>query len=431
MALTGNWAGVGGKVIYVSPFDPGRKVILNSGVIYKVLDKKITVCSRQRMNTLQDEYEILSSLQKYDFVPRRPRYFSDDLFDVLAYDYVDGKPLKLVDLRLFSILTLKLIVLFLKLSWAGVIHRDIKLDNLIFKPSGNLCLIDFDQARRARRVDALLANVLCPSAMRPAVHGSLFQMLGLCAEDARIMNRVKRAFKVFLPTPILQLRRVIRRKLVRESSQKISIIPSLHEGASKKLKLLSQAWAIAQGSDASSPGVSICYYSLFEEGYTFPGERPWGERWHYLRHALDFRGKRVLELGCNVALLSTFLLKEGGVSSALAVDSDYEVLCAAQLVAGAFGVAPLFTRADFDSHENWEYELENFNPDIVFCLNVKNWVQNKVRLEKFLLGFPIIVYEGHDNDEKEKRLFVENGFDVEDIACSERGRTVFKAVRAS
>lgn len=418
-----------GEILHVSPYDPGREVIHYMDTVYKILDKKMTINSCQRMNSLRGEYHILNYLKKFKFVPQDPKFKHDEFFDILSYDYVAGVTLDDSELRLKSARFLKLAFIILKISWVGIIHRDLKSANFILKPDGKLCLIDFDQAVYAGRRDAFHANIFCPSQNRPSVHGSLFTMIKICSKQRPRVHSVMRRLKRYTPAMILDFLRVIKNGNTKNSDLKGAKLPNLHKGASNKLQQLRHAWAIAMDSNASSPGISICYHSLTEGGYSFPGERPWDERWQYLKNAYDYRGCRVLELGCNLALLSIFLLKESGAKAALAVDADYEILCAAQLVAGAYEVSPFLYQLDLDSPSDWEEQLMNFNPDIVFCLNVRNWVKNKARLESFLLQFPVVIFEGHDDDQNELQIFTNNGFAVEKISRSERGRLVFKAVK--
>ena len=83
------------------------------------------------------------------------------------------------------------------------------------------------------------------------------------------------------------------------------------------MRALHEAWRIAADANASAPGQQVAYYELDWQGLCFPGERPWTARWRVLRHVVPYGNRRVLELGCNMALLSTFLLKEAGASAAL------------------------------------------------------------------------------------------------------------------
>ena len=206
---------------------------------------------------------------------------------------------------------------------------------------------------------------------------------------------------------------------------KLQRIPELPKDASAQLKSVQWAWKLAQSSDASSPGVQVAYYSYDFQGIHFPGERPWKDRWQVLGNITDFNGKRVLELGCNMALLSSSLLKEKKAKAALAVDIDGKILESAKLVASALGVMPKFRQQDLDSPEDWETELSNFKPDLVFALNVLNWVKDKDRLIRFLGRFNELIFEGHDSVEIESERFRKAGFkDIRLVTTTERSRPV-------
>ena len=130
----------------------------------------------------------------------------------------------------------------------------------------------------------------------------------------------------------------------------------LPAGAGASLRALHEAWRIGAHASASSPGHAIAYYELQFDGLRLPGE-PWAARWRSLRHATRYTNRRVLELGCNLALLSTFALKEAGAAAALAVDRDPAILEAAERVANAFGVQLQLRRIDFDRDPDWENQL--------------------------------------------------------------------------
>ena len=69
------------------------------------------------------------------------------------------------------------------------------------------------------------------------------------------------------------------------------------------------------------------------------------------------------------------------------------------------------------------------NAEIVFALNVLNWVQDKDRLLDFLANFSVVVFEGHDSFDIEKERFASRGFsDIQLVSVSERNRPliVFK-----
>jgi predicted nicotinamide N-methyase len=160
----------------------------------------------------------------------------------------------------------------------------------------------------------------------------------------------------------------------------------------------------------------------------FPGERPWSARWRVLRQVTPYANRRVLELGCNMALLSIFLLKDAHASAALAVDRDPAILAAAAIVAEALGVQPQFRRIDFDRDANWEDQLTAFLPDVVVALSVLHWIEDKARFLAFLGRFDEVIFEGHDSSRTERRRLLQVGFtEIDLVDTSERGRPLLRA----
>jgi len=149
------------------------------------------------------------------------------------------------------------------------------------------------------------------------------------------------------------------------------------------------------------------------------------DRWNVFRGITDYSGKRILELGCNMGLLSTHLLKDAGAAAAMAVDRNPKVLDAARMVNCAFNVEATLLVQDFDASEEWETKLAAFEPDIVFALSVLNWVEDKQRFLKFLGRFPEVVFEGHECFEWESRRLASVGFTrVDRVGKSERNRYI-------
>ena len=170
------------------------------------------------------------------------------------------------------------------------------------------------------------------------------------------------------------------------------------------------------------------YYSFDFQGFHFPGERPWQERWDNLRAIRDFRGLKILELGCNLGLLSCHLLGEEGSVSAVAVDRDPAIVEGARLVAEALSVSPRIMQIDFDQAEDWEKELLNFRADVVFALSVFNWIEQKDRFLEFLGRHSCVIFEGHDSFEVERNRLQSVGFSrVKLLSLSERDRPLLIA----
>jgi 2-polyprenyl-3-methyl-5-hydroxy-6-metoxy-1,4-benzoquinol methylase len=207
-------------------------------------------------------------------------------------------------------------------------------------------------------------------------------------------------------------------------------LPAIKDDADPRLKKLLDAWRIAQKSNASAPALPLAYYAIDFEGYHFPGERPWSERWNRIKNSSNYSGKTILELGCNMGLLSIYLLKEAGAAKCIGVDHDKKILESAKLISEVFEVNPVFKQINFDSTKDWESDLLSSNIDVVFALNVLNWVNYKDRLLKFLSNFPEIIFEGHDTTEVERNRFEQIGFNtIEQIGYSERERIILRCVK--
>lgn len=402
----------GARLLGESQFDPGRRVYAVGRRVFKIsagFAKPHPGCVRAR--TLREEGEILKRLAGLGCVPGNAEFAAVGELQCLSYDLVEGRPLSEVSGRVGLTLRLAaLAVALARVSLRGIAHRDVLERNVLATPIGGVVLIDFDQAYCTTVREAFAVNFSGRSGPEGRSHGWY-------------MDLVRNLSTRIVPG---SLRRAVRwsRELIAFAS---TMPPRLDEGAAPRLHALREAWLIARRSNASAPGVPIAYYELQDSGHTFPGERPWSRRWEALRNAADVRGKRVLELGCNMSLLSCSLLRESGAAAALAVDVDARILASAQLVADAFGVAPQYKRVDLDAPVDWESELAGFRPDVVFALNVLNWVKDKARLLRFLARFGEVVFEGHDATDHEIERFRTAGFDLVDhVTTSERGRAVLR-----
>jgi len=128
-----------------------------------------------------------------------------------------------------------------------------------------------------------------------------------------------------------------------------------------------------------------------------------------------------------LGLLSIHLLKEAGAAKCIGIDHDKKILESAKLISEVFDVGPQFKQINFDAAKDWEGEFLSSNIDIIFALNVLNWVNDKERLLKFLSNFPEVIFEGHDTTEVERKRFEQIGFNsIEEIGYSERERIILR-----
>ena len=174
--------------------------------------------------------------------------------------------------------------------------------------------------------------------------------IGLTLNEVIVHHSLMTLVKIWLRLTLPRLVYETFKRLLKPGTQYAGTqLAALPDDAGLQLKQMHKAWAIAQRSSANAPGDVIAYYSFDLASFHLPGERPWLERWTVMRQLTEYKGKRILELGCNMALLSCFLLKQNQAAAALAVDLDADILEAARLVASAFEVAPELVEMPYET----------------------------------------------------------------------------------
>jgi predicted Ser/Thr protein kinase/SAM-dependent methyltransferase len=364
----------------------------------KVVAQAIDPTRGYRVNDLEQEADILRRLAGVRGVPSFAFLEVGSEWQALGTTYVDGTDLADRKLPLFTIARVVSSVtrLVIQMSLRGLSHNDIKPENVLLSPDGRqIWLIDFDQATTGHtRWRALVRNMIGSHFYRNevVVHGSLRTLL----------------------------RSFMRRRALARQRQ----MPPQSRAVTPQQKTLYKAWQVAQTSDANAPGDFVAYYALNFEGLELPGERSWEDRWEVLRGITDFKDKRVLELGCNMGLLSVYLRKFAGASEGWGVDHDESIVQSARLVADAFA-EPSIRWSVVDLADDIEAvdELVAFNSDIITCLNVWNWVPDRALLSRLLASAPEIIFEGHEAADVETARLRSLGFeDVGLVTVTERGR---------
>lgn len=404
------------KLIGVSPFDLFRRVYRKDNTIYKVVVANKETSSHLRSLDLMGEFRLLRACAGILGVPVVLEYNEVGDYKSLILEYIEATSLAFNKPKLFRFCAniARLSVILGRLSLRGVSHNDICSANVLSAADGRVWLIDFDQATQGTVPGAFARNFIGLTLNKEIVHHSLLTL-------------VKNWLQLTLPYWVVETtKRLIKAGTLYPRNQ----LAALPDDAGSKLKQVHEAWVIAQRSSASAPGNVIAYYALDFQNFHLPGERPWLDRWALLQQLAEYKGKRILELGCNMALLSCFLLKKNQAAAVLAVDADEDILEAARLVASAFEVTPKLAQKNFDDPGPWEEELAAFEPDIVFALNIINWVRDEARLLAFLGRFNEVIFEGHESIEVETKRFEEVGFrHVEVVGLSERNRPVLRCLR--
>jgi len=179
------------------------------------------------------------------------------------------------------------------------------------------------------------------------------------------------------------------------------------------IHLIEKAWSVNTGGPSCRQ-----YYRMTINGKVYPGSRLWDMRWDVIKDATDYTNKNILDLGCNMGLVSTCLKTYRGVSAAVGVEGPDWFLIqqgsphrvqAAQWFAQAFEADVSFIQVDLNGSGNYEEVIGN-DYDIAFCMCLLNWIKDKERLLRFLAQFNEVIYEGHDSLEVELDRFRRHGF---------------------
>ena len=394
-------------LIHQSPYDNNRRTYETPEGILKIQFGR-GLAQRQ---TLTEESKVLQRAAGIKGIPKVISLSIEDDFEALLMEKIRGYTPRghITFLRTLGLVA-RCAMMLARLSLRGIVHNDLRIDNVLVGARGSAHLVDFDRSTTASGGWALIANF---TGRGPGARSSQYSFPNL------ILTLIKQSVPDKMKRVVVRLVRKDGDGLHPPSDDPLARFERLTESS---VSALQEAWTLAARSDASSPGRQVAYYSLRIGDRALPGERPWEDRWRALEHITDYGGKTTLELGCNLGLLSTTLRLEKNTRTSYAVDHDENILDAAQMISDALGADVRFSKVDLDANEEWERALVAVEPDIVFALNVLNWVQQKERLLRFLSRAPEVIFEGHDAVETEIGRFESLGFDVTFLGLTERAR---------
>jgi len=139
------------------------------------------------------------------------------------------------------------------------------------------------------------------------------------------------------------------------------------------------------------------YHSFNIEEINIIGQRNIRHRINEIRKHYDFKGKNILDLGCNVGGM---LFHIQDINKAVGVDYDPIVIRAAENISKILNVKNIdFIQFDFntDDYKLLKNEIR-ISPDIIFLLAMGSWVEKWMELYAFALSYncPIILETNND-----------------------------------
>ncbi len=419
-ARVGSWLGDRARLLSVSKCSSDVRVYRAGDRVVKI--RRLTpAVIYGRPSTLEDEYLVLSWLKDtygtQAWLPDVTDYRREADWEMLemkvmevprAYDPVVNAGAEAVS-DVWAVARQ-----LWKLNRMGVSHGDLVRSNAGYA-QGGVVILDFDQAVRGGRLKCFLRDWLGYPLGRRAAQFTMWERFW----EARGFRYAAGGWGA------------LRKKL---GGSRGGVVKSLNDcilrcraSGDGQLIQLAGIWEQAAQSGANYPGGGMTYYSLDVAGVHFPGERPWVLRWELVSRGVEFKGKRVVELGCNLGLLAIHA-KQAGASKVVATDHNHQVVDAARRLSIVMDVEVDYHQADFDRDDNWETRLGG--GDLVTALSLTYWLKDKDRLWSYLAGFKEVIFEGHESREEILARFGAHGFQsVKTLGVSDRNRVLFYASR--
>lgn len=349
----------------------------------KIVDSRIVT---DKKNSLHLESVFLNRLAGLDGFPAVKQYSRIADYEVLVTNNIVGTTvddyLSKVNGLLRTHVLFKLFDQTRKLRRNFIAHRDLKSSNVIVSPSGEVFVIDFDQA--------------------------ILNMQGATGADLKRKNQFSPACPCFTLLDVLN-----------STPQIGARIRSIQED-------LDRLWKQAAGSNSNSPGVDIAYYAYDFGQVEYPGERDFFERWLLLeKNNISLKNKLVVELACNLGMFGAYSALYGARQvRCFDIDSDI-IECAKKLSSimeldnVTHEVRDLNVRGSFK-------ELDRI--DFMFATSVHFWLKDTTEFDNLMRLAKEVVYEGHEQYDVERGRLREWGFtEIKSIGITGRLRSVFYA----
>lgn len=183
----------------------------------------------------------------------------------------------------------------------------------------------------------------------------------------------------------------------------------------------------------NTSGNGRCYYGAKLGNKIYEGERNWDMRWDLMKDCIDFTGKNVLEIGCNMGIFISYLKKFAGIGRAVGIDQPDDMLIssnkrdtilAAKALTKGLGIDGQveFVQLDINTQDYTTlFPVGSF--DVVIAQSILKWVEDQDRFIQYLSSFPVILYEGHDADDLEISRFSKYGFKHKILGKTQVGKS--------
>lgn len=410
-------------LVSVSKYSSDCRVYRTNDAVFKI--RRLTLSSMSgRNNSFEDEYLIMQQLSSVPGVPAVRSYKRTGEWEQLemellpelcGYDPTFGMPHEAFK-DFWDIVRVTM-----QINRLGCSHGDLHWRNVGRNVAGGISVFDFDQACLASRWRCTVRDILGLGTCERRSECSLFNRLRYVRGIGFLLRALARLAKEFIQF----LSRAGSSSPQRTHLSKPTFMQRAMLQADPDLETLAEAWRLASYSKASAPDADIAYYTIDIGGVNFPGERPWILRWEHIRRNIDFKGKRLLELGCNMGMLSIHA-KLSGAAFCLGIDIDKDILEAATLASRAFGTDVVHRHLNLGDSSPWEEELKGF--DIVSALSVLHWIEDKERVWCFISKHKEVLYEGHESEQEAESNLMKAGFThIVSLGITERNRQIFYA----
>ncbi len=412
--------GPSATLVSVSAVSSDCRVYRTNDTIVKI--RRFTPSSiRGRNNSLEDEYLIMQQLSSVTGVPAVRGYTRMKEWELLEMeslpDLVGQGPILAWLPETFTDFW-GVVRVTMQMNRLGYSHGNLRRRNVGRNVEGGISVFGFEHACAASPWRCVLRDLwglgTCERRSEYSAFNRLRSVQGIGVLLRAMVTLAKKVITLLSrtgPSPIQRARR-----------SKSNFMQQARLQGNPSLETLAEAWSIASQSKTSK-GPS--YYSLDVGGVHFPGDRPWLLRWEHVGKHVDWKGKRLLELGCNMGLLSIHA-KLSGAAFCLGVDREKEVLMSARLASRALGTDVEHRQIDLGHSSPWEDELKGF--DIVSCLSVMHWMKDKERVWAFISKHNEVLYEGHESEQEAENNLRRAGFTyIVPLGKSDRNRQLFYA----